>query len=70
MSGSFIGNMSALDQAAGISLVGSSRVVEIPYVSSPAGEFVGNFSAVAQLLLSLGTGSRVVEIEYESYSGS
>ena len=58
----FIGNLSAQDAATSLSVTGLSRIVEIPYVSSPISVFLGNFLAVDKLLLSLGTGSRIVEI--------
>lgn len=66
----FTGNLSALDFAAALTLVGLSRVVEIPYTSSPADAFIGNFVPCAQLRLSLGSGSRVVELAYTSALGN
>ena len=66
----FVGNDSAQDQLAGLSVAGLSRVVEIPYTSTPIGVFVGNFTPVAVLTMSLGTGSRIVEIAYTSALGN
>lgn len=66
---SFIGNLSEQDALTALSLVGSSRVVEIAYISPSFSTFLGNFLAVDKLLLSLGTGSRVVEVAYISATG-
>jgi hypothetical protein len=64
-SGNFFGNDSAFDLLAATNLVGSSRVVEVAY-SSPLGGYVGNFWSSAVLVLSLGSGSRIVEVPYTS----
>ena len=66
----YIGNACEQDQLASLSLTGLSRVVELFYVSSPVGLFLGNLTAAEQMKLSLGTGSRVVELVYVSALGN
>lgn len=60
------GNLSSLSQNAALYLVGSSRVVEEFYTSSPLGLYLGNLSASELTQLALNVGSRVVEIDYSS----
>jgi hypothetical protein len=62
----FNGNMADLDSLAALSLVGLSRVVEVPYTSVPVQPFLGNNLAAGCWTMSLGTGSRTVEISYTS----
>ena len=64
---SFSGNFSGMDQLTGTTLVGLSRIIEVDYVSNSSGQPVGNCLATAQLSLSLGTGSRIVEIDYVAF---
>ena len=61
---SFFGNGSALDAAAALSLVASSRVVEVLYVSPPVHTGELNAMVPEQMALSLGTGSRIIEYPY------
>lgn len=65
----FVGNMSNLDALAALSLVGLSRVVEITYVSPNVQPFNGSFVGDGLSFLSLGTGSRTVEVPYTSNAG-
>lgn len=61
---SFFGNGSALDAATALTLVGSSRVVEINYTSPPVITGEVNAMVPEQMALSLGTGSRIIEYPY------
>jgi hypothetical protein len=66
----FVGNASALDQLSALSVVGSSRIIEVDYTSSSFSSFVGNFTPTAKMSLSLGTGSRIPEVDYISALGN
>ena len=66
----FVGNFSALDAAASLSVVGLSRIVEVAYASPSASGPIGNFVAAGQAFVSPGTGSRIVEVSYASALGN